>query len=144
MGNYIRHFQAILILAFAAAGPAIAADGHVLDQDAEAALKSLYSTAPGAKAIGENANDQGRIVITTAFRPGVRLAIPGSDARISLPLMISIEDNGQGVPEHLKPDAARVKHQVEVGGASMPSFKGTLSDVEIANVAAYVASAAGK
>lgn len=56
-----------------------------------------------AEAIGENANDQGRIVITTAFRPGVRLAIPGSDARISLPLMISIEDNGQGVPEHLKP-----------------------------------------
>lgn len=56
-----------------------------------------------AEAIGENANDQGRIVITTAFKPGVRLAIPGSDARISLPLMISIEDNGQGVPEHLKP-----------------------------------------
>ncbi len=56
-----------------------------------------------AEAIGDNANDQGRIVITTAFRPGVRLAIPGSDARISLPLMISIEDNGQGVPEHLKP-----------------------------------------
>lgn len=56
-----------------------------------------------AEAIGDNANDQGRIVMTTAFRPGVRLAIPGSDARISLPLMISIEDNGQGVPEHLKP-----------------------------------------
>ncbi|MEQ1694282.1 MAG: ATP-binding protein [Hyphomicrobiaceae bacterium] len=56
-----------------------------------------------AEAIGDNANDQGRIVLTTAFRPGVRLAIPGSDARISLPLMISIEDNGQGVPEHLKP-----------------------------------------
>ena len=56
-----------------------------------------------AEAIGDNAHDQGRIVITTAFRPGVRLAIPGSDARISLPLMIAIEDNGQGVPEHLKP-----------------------------------------
>ncbi len=56
-----------------------------------------------AEAIGDNANDQGRIVITTAFKPGVRLTIPGSDARISLPLMISIEDNGQGVPEHLKP-----------------------------------------
>jgi len=56
-----------------------------------------------AEAIGDNANEQGRIILSTAFRPGVRLSIPGSDARISLPLMISVEDNGQGVPEHLKP-----------------------------------------
>ena len=38
----------------------------------------------------------------TAFRPGVRLSVQGSDTRISLPLMIQIEDNGPGVPEHLK------------------------------------------
>ena len=56
-----------------------------------------------AEAIGEGLHDQGRIVLTTAFRPGVRLSVPGSDARISLPLMIQIEDNGMGVPEHLKP-----------------------------------------
>jgi two-component system nitrogen regulation sensor histidine kinase GlnL len=55
-----------------------------------------------AEAIGEN-NEPGRIVMQTAFRPGVRLSIPGSDARISLPLMIQIEDNGPGVPDHLKP-----------------------------------------
>jgi two-component system nitrogen regulation sensor histidine kinase GlnL len=47
--------------------------------------------------------DAGRIVLQTAFRPGVRLTVPGSDTRVSLPLMISIEDNGCGVPEHLKP-----------------------------------------
>ena len=46
--------------------------------------------------------------------------------------------------DDLKPDAARVQHQVEVGGGPMPSFKGTLSDAEIANVAAYVSSVAGK
>jgi sulfite dehydrogenase len=45
--------------------------------------------------------------------------------------------------DDLKPDAARVQHQVEVGGGPMPAFKGTLSDAEIANVAAYVSSAAG-
>ena len=33
----------------------------------------------------------------------MRLSVPGSDTRISLPLMIQIEDNGPGVPEHLKP-----------------------------------------
>lgn len=47
--------------------------------------------------------EQGRIVIQTSFRPGVRLSVPGSDARISLPLSITIEDNGPGVPDHLKP-----------------------------------------
>jgi two-component system, NtrC family, nitrogen regulation sensor histidine kinase GlnL len=56
-----------------------------------------------AEAIGEGGRDKGRIIITTAFRPGVRLSVPGSDTRISLPMMISIEDNGQGVPDHLKP-----------------------------------------
>ena len=39
----------------------------------------------------------------TSFRPGVRLSVPGSEARISLPLQIQIEDNGHGVPDHLKP-----------------------------------------
>ena len=29
--------------------------------------------------------------------------VPGTDARVSLPLMIEVEDNGSGVPEHLKP-----------------------------------------
>jgi cytochrome c6 len=46
--------------------------------------------------------------------------------------------------DQLKPDAARVQKQVENGGAAMPAFKGTLSDSDIANVAAYVASAAGQ
>jgi two-component system, NtrC family, nitrogen regulation sensor histidine kinase GlnL len=54
-----------------------------------------------AEAIGEN-KQQGRIVMQTSFRPGVRLSMQGSDKRISLPLMIQIEDNGPGVPDHLK------------------------------------------
>ena len=55
-----------------------------------------------AEAIGDK-RDSGRIVMTTAFRPGVRLVVPGSDSRVSLPLMISVEDNGPGIPEHMKP-----------------------------------------
>jgi two-component system, NtrC family, nitrogen regulation sensor histidine kinase GlnL len=54
-----------------------------------------------AEAIGPERAD-GRIIITTAFRPGVRLSLPGIEARVSLPLMIAIEDNGPGVPEDLK------------------------------------------
>jgi two-component system nitrogen regulation sensor histidine kinase GlnL len=56
-----------------------------------------------AEAIGDNKDGNGRIIMQTSFRPGVRLSVPGADARISLPLMIQIEDNGPGVPDNLKP-----------------------------------------
>jgi len=46
--------------------------------------------------------------------------------------------------DQLKPSEARVAHQVEVGGGAMPAFKGKLSDAEIAAVAKYVSSVAGK
>jgi two-component system nitrogen regulation sensor histidine kinase GlnL len=55
-----------------------------------------------AEAASESA-DHGRIVLTTKFRPGVRLSVPGSNTRVSLPLLIQVEDNGNGVPEHLRP-----------------------------------------
>lgn len=51
----------------------------------------------------EESGESGRIILTTAFRPGVRLSLPGSGARVSLPLMIEVEDNGAGVPDQLKP-----------------------------------------
>jgi two-component system nitrogen regulation sensor histidine kinase GlnL len=55
-----------------------------------------------AEAIGENTTG-GEIVLSTAFRPGVRLSLPGANARISLPLEFSVRDNGPGVPEELMP-----------------------------------------
>ena len=54
-----------------------------------------------AEAIGETQG--GEIVLSTAFRPGVRLSLPGAKARISLPLEICIKDNGPGVPDELMP-----------------------------------------
>jgi len=53
------------------------------------------------EAIG-NAPD-GEIQLTTAFRPGVRLSVPGSNTRVSLPLEFCVKDNGPGVPEDLMP-----------------------------------------
>jgi two-component system nitrogen regulation sensor histidine kinase GlnL len=55
-----------------------------------------------AESIGEGAGD-GEIQITTAFRPGVRLQLPGSKTRVSLPLEFCIRDNGPGVPDELLP-----------------------------------------
>jgi two-component system nitrogen regulation sensor histidine kinase GlnL len=55
-----------------------------------------------AEAIGEDRAD-GQITLVTSFRPGVRLSVPGSKARVSLPLEIAVEDNGSGVPADLMP-----------------------------------------
>jgi two-component system, NtrC family, nitrogen regulation sensor histidine kinase GlnL len=55
-----------------------------------------------AESIGEGASG-GEIALTTAFRPGVRLSIPGAKTRISLPLEFCVRDNGPGVPEELLP-----------------------------------------
>jgi two-component system, NtrC family, nitrogen regulation sensor histidine kinase GlnL len=55
-----------------------------------------------AESIGESATD-GEIQLTTAFRPGVRLSLPGSKTRVSLPLEFCIKDSGPGVPDDLLP-----------------------------------------
>jgi two-component system nitrogen regulation sensor histidine kinase GlnL len=54
-----------------------------------------------AEAIGDQPD--GQIELTTAFRPGVRLQIPGSKTRVSLPLEFCVKDNGSGVPTDLLP-----------------------------------------
>ncbi|MBX3503876.1 MAG: nitrogen regulation protein NR(II) [Parvibaculum sp.] len=51
-----------------------------------------------AEAIG---GGDGEIVLTTAYRPGVRLSMPGSRDRVSLPLEICVIDDGPGVPADL-------------------------------------------
>lgn len=54
-----------------------------------------------AEAIGDAPD--GEIVLTTAFRPGIRLSMPGSRDRVSLPLEFCVRDNGPGVAEDLLP-----------------------------------------
>jgi two-component system nitrogen regulation sensor histidine kinase GlnL len=55
-----------------------------------------------AESFGEGASES-EIQLTTAFRPGVRLQLPGSKTRVSLPLEFCVKDNGPGVPEDLMP-----------------------------------------
>jgi len=66
-------------------------------------VQAILNLVKNAAEAASESPDQGRIVLTTAFRPGVRLSVPGSGTRVSLPLLIQIEDNGNGVPEHLRP-----------------------------------------
>src|SRR5882757_5548838 len=55
-----------------------------------------------AESIGETETD-GEIQLSTAFRPGVRLKLPGSKTPVSLPLEFCVRDNGPGVSEELRP-----------------------------------------
>jgi two-component system nitrogen regulation sensor histidine kinase GlnL len=56
-----------------------------------------------AEAVAE-LGGEGEIQLTTAFRPGVRLSVPGKKTRVSLPLEFCVKDNGPGVPEDLLPN----------------------------------------
>lgn len=56
-----------------------------------------------AEAVGIDATD-GEITLSTAFRTGVRLQVPGSQERLSLPIELSVSDNGAGIPPELMSD----------------------------------------
>ena len=54
-----------------------------------------------AEAIGPD--PKGEISLSTAFRPGIRVAVAGSQDRVSLPLEFCVRDNGPGVAEDILP-----------------------------------------
>jgi len=43
----------------------------------------------------------GEIILKTAYQHGVRFAMPGSQSRVHLPLSITVQDNGPGIPEDM-------------------------------------------
>jgi len=60
----------------------------------------------------------GEIVMTTAYQHGMRLAVAGSDHRLHLPLVVTVRDNGPGIPEDIRP------HLFEAFVTSKPSGSG--------------------
>lgn len=54
-----------------------------------------------AEAVGDR--QDGEIMLTTAYRPGIRLSVAGTREKISLPLEFCVIDNGPGVPADLVP-----------------------------------------
>jgi two-component system nitrogen regulation sensor histidine kinase GlnL len=56
-----------------------------------------------AEAIGPDAVE-GEITLSTAFRTGLRLQVPGSRERVSLPIEVAVRDNGPGISAELLPD----------------------------------------
>lgn len=44
----------------------------------------------------------GEIMLSTAYRHGMRLALPGGTARVALPFEVCVRDNGPGISEDIK------------------------------------------
>jgi two-component system nitrogen regulation sensor histidine kinase GlnL len=70
------------------------------DQLIQVFLNLVKNAAEATADLGNEAEIQ----LTTAFRPGVRLSVPGKKSRVSLPLEFCVKDNGPGVPEDLLPN----------------------------------------
>ncbi len=65
------------------------------------ALLNLVKNA--AEAIVEGGVAHGEITLSTSFQPGVRLKVPGAAEATPLPLLITVRDNGRGIPEDIRP-----------------------------------------
>ncbi len=57
-----------------------------------------------AEAITDAAIGNGEITLITGFQHGVRLAVPGSERRLHLPLLVAVRDNGPGIPDDIRPN----------------------------------------
>ncbi|MBT3361292.1 MAG: PAS domain-containing protein [Rhodospirillales bacterium] len=65
------------------------------DQLVQVFLNLVKNAAEAAPVFG------GEVTMSTAYRPGVRFALPGKEAREQLPLMVSVSDNGEGIAEDI-------------------------------------------
>lgn len=44
-----------------------------------------------------------RITLSTGYRPGIHLTVPGASEKVALPIELSVGDNGPGIPEDVQP-----------------------------------------
>jgi two-component system nitrogen regulation sensor histidine kinase GlnL len=81
-----------------------------LAKNAAEAIVDAQAAGPGGSA--------GEITLGTAYQHGVWIAVPGSARRVHLPLVVTVRDNGRGIPDDILP------HLFEPFITSKPSGSG--------------------
>jgi len=66
------------------------------DQLIQVFLNLVKNACEAAPSVG------GEVVIRSAYRHGLRVAVSGTRSRLKLPIVVSIQDNGEGIPEDLR------------------------------------------
>jgi two-component system nitrogen regulation sensor histidine kinase GlnL len=56
-----------------------------------------------AEAVTQPGQAKPEIVLSTGFQHGMRLAVPGTTTRLDLPLLVTVRDNGSGIPDDIMP-----------------------------------------
>jgi two-component system, NtrC family, nitrogen regulation sensor histidine kinase GlnL len=64
-------------------------------------ILNLVKNAAEAATQEEQANPE--ITLMTGFQHGMRLMVPGTRARLDVPLLVVVRDNGPGIPEDIRP-----------------------------------------
>jgi two-component system nitrogen regulation sensor histidine kinase GlnL len=67
----------------------------------------------------EETGEGGEILLSTAFRPGVRLTIAASGERVTLPLEVRVRDTGSGVPDDMRPHIFEPFVTTKIGGKGL-------------------------
>ena len=75
------------------------------DQLVQVILNLVKNAAEAIVPGGRHGDDvqHGEIQLLTGFQHGVRLAVPGTDARRHLPLFVTVRDNGPGIADDIRP-----------------------------------------
>ena len=66
--------------------------------DRDALVQLFLNLAKNAR---EAAGPDGRIVLTTAYRHGLKIGVPGSGGRIAVPIEVCVIDDGPGAPPEI-------------------------------------------
>ena len=55
-----------------------------------------------AEALTQPGVSRPEIMLATGFQHGMRIAVPGTSERIDLPLLVTVRDNGPGIPDDIR------------------------------------------